>query len=180
VLVLLVIVVLAIVALIPLSLIQRVRLGGMRRMARGWVATLNLVSVALSSVIFVVAALVTSRWVPGALRYTLAGLAGGCVLGLLGVLLTRWDAAGARLYYTPNRWLALMVTLVVTGRVLYGFWQSWEAWQESVDRMAWVARSGIAESMSAGGVVLGYYLIYWIGIRQRVRVFDSPHRAVAR
>jgi hypothetical protein len=168
-LVFLVVVVLAIVALIPLSLIQRVRLGGMRRTARGWVATLNLFSVALSALIFILAAFVTTRWVPSALRYTLAGLAAGCLLGLVGVLLTRWERAGARLYYTPNRWLALIVTLVVTVRVCYGFWRSWEAWQESVNQMAWIARSGLAESMSAGAVVLGYYLVYWTGIRRRIR-----------
>jgi hypothetical protein len=35
--------------------------------------------------------------------------------------------------------------------------------------MAWVAASGAAASMSAGAVVLGYYLVYWAGVRRRLR-----------
>lgn len=162
-------VVLAVVALIPISIVQRFRTGTARRQARGWVASLNLGGVALSAALFVLGAYVTSRWVPEALGWTLAGLAAGCALGLLGTALTRWDRAAGRLHYTPNRWLALTVTLVVTIRVLYGFWRSWEAWRASVESMAWVAASGVAESMSGGAVVLGYYLIFWAAVRARTR-----------
>ena len=65
------------------------------------------------------------------------------VLGVLGLALTRWEVAGGRLHYTPNRWLVLSITLVVTCRLAYGMWRSWEAWHASVDRMAWVAASGV-------------------------------------
>jgi hypothetical protein len=157
------------VALIPLSLIQRFRLGTRRRQARGWVAMLNLIAVVFSALLFLAGAFVTSRWIPEALTYTLAGLGAGCVLGVLGIGLTRWDDSGRRLHYTPNRWLVLTITVVVTARVLYGFWRTWEAWHASVETMAWVAASGVAASMSAGAVVLGYYLIFWTGIRLRIR-----------
>lgn len=161
-------VVLACIALIPVSIVQRFRTGTGRRQARGWVATLNLAGVAFSMVLFLVGAAITSRWIPGALTYTLAGLATGCLLGLLGTALTQWDYAGGRLQYTPNRWLVFAITLVVTVRVLYGFWRSWEAWRASVESMTWVAASGVATSMSGGAVVLGYYLIFWAGVRARV------------
>jgi hypothetical protein len=162
-------IVLAVIALIPFSIIQRFRLGTSRRPARGWVATLNLIAVAISAALFLGGTLITSRWIPEALPYTLAGLGGGCVLGLLGTALTRWEFAGGRLQYTPNRWLVLTITLLVTARVLYGFWRSWEAWRASVESMAWVAASGVAGSLSGGAVVLGYYLIFWAGVRERVR-----------
>jgi len=33
---------------------------------------------------------------------------------------------------------------------------------------AWTAASGAAGSLAAGAVALGYYLVYWIGVRRRV------------
>lgn len=165
-------IVLAFIAVIPLSLIQRFRMGTARRQARRWVATLNLLGIAISVALFLVGALITSRWIPGALTYTLSGLAAGCVLGLLGTALTRWEDTGGRIQYTPNRPLVLTMTLLVAARVLYGFWRSWEAWRASVGSVAWVAASGMAGSMSAGAVVLGYYLIFWAGVRGRARRFE--------
>lgn len=172
-----ILIVLAFIALIPISIIQRLRLGMTRRQARGWVAVLNLIAVACSVALFLLGAYVTSRWISEALTYTLAGLGVGSVLGLLGTALTRWEDVDGRLYYTPNRWLVITMTLVVTARVLYGFWRSWEAWRASVDTMTWVAGSGLAASMSAGAVVLGYYVIYWTGIHARVRRYrERPAR----
>ena len=165
-------IVLAFIAVIPLSIIQRFRMGTARRTARRWVATLNLTAVALSVVLFLVGTLITSRWIPEARTYTLYGLAGGAVLGLLGTALTRWEDVGGSMKYTPNRWLVLAITLLVTARVLYGFWRSWEAWRASLDSAAWVTASGIAGSMSAGAVVLGYYLIFWAGVRRRIRRYE--------
>ena len=169
-----ILIVLAFIAVIPLSLIQRFRMGTARRTARRWVATLNLTAVALSTILFLTGTLITGLWIPEARTYTLYGLAGGCVLGLLGLALTRWEYAGETMQYTPNRWLVLIVTLVVTARVLYGFWRAWEAWRASLESAAWVTASGIAGSMSAGAVVLGYYLIFWAGVRRRIRRHERP------
>jgi hypothetical protein len=159
---------LVLIVLIPLSLVQRYRVGTARRLARGWVVALNLVTIALSAVLFLMVAAVTNTWVPGALRYALLGLAGGCLLGVLGLALTRWDPAPRTLHYTPNRWLVLGVTLVVTVRVLYGFWRGWQVWRYSPDETSWVMASGVAGSLAAGAVVLGYYLVFWMGVRRRL------------
>jgi hypothetical protein len=160
---------LLVVALLPIALVQRIRRGSARRPARGWVASANLFAVLVSAVMLLIGALVTSRWVPDALPYTVAGLAAGFVLGTLGFVLTRWDVEGGRLHYTPHRWLVLAVTLIVAVRIGYGFWRTWEAWQASAERMALVAAGGAAGSMAAGAVVLGYYVIYWTAIRRRLR-----------
>ena len=168
-----ILIVLAFIAVIPISIIQRLRLGMSRRQARGWVAALNLTAVGLSVALFLLGAFVTSRWIPEALTYTLAGLGVGSLLGLLGTALTRWESVERRLYYTPNRWLVITMTLVVTARVLYGFWRSWDAWRASLDTMSWVAASGLAASMSAGAVVLGYYAVYWTGVYVRARRYRT-------
>jgi hypothetical protein len=162
-------IVLAVIALIPFSLIQRFRRGTMRRRAVGWVIALNGAGTFVSALLFLSGAAITTRWIPGTLTYTAAGLAAGCVAGAIGLALTRWDIAGGRLYFTPNRWLVLGITLVVTLRVFYGFYRSYQAWEASLDRVTWVAASGVATSMSAGAIVLGYYLVYWIGVRRRLR-----------
>jgi len=162
-------IVLAFIALIPFSLIQRFRLGTMRRRAIRWIIGLNFAGTVISALMFLLGAALTTRWVPGTLTYTGAGLAIGCGLGVAGLMLTRWEVVGGRLHYTPDRWLVLAITLIVTARVFYGFYRSYQAWQATLDRMAWVAASGIAASMSAGAIVLGYYLVYWAGVRRKLR-----------
>ena len=157
------------VVLLPLSLVQRYRVGTARRPARGWMVTLNLAGLSLSTVLFLLTAALTNAWVPEAFRYALTGLATGCVLGLLGLVLTRWETGSRSLHYTPNRWLVLGITLVVTGRVFYGFWRTWHAWRAAYEHTAMIAAAGVAGSLGAGGVVLGYYVTYWIGVRRRIR-----------
>jgi hypothetical protein len=163
---LLVFVVLATLALLPLSLIQRYRVGTVRRPARGWFIALNLTAIILSTFIFLFAAALTNAWVPNAFSYTLIGLALGCVLGVIGLALTRWEPSGRFLYYTPNRLLVLVITLLVTARIAYGVWRSWHTWSEGLD--SWSAAFGVASSMGVGAVVLGYYLAYWLGVRRRL------------
>jgi uncharacterized membrane protein len=160
---------LAFIVLIPFSLVQRYRVGTSRRTARGWVAALNLIAIALSVVFFLTGAALTSLWVPQAFLYSAAGIAAGGVLGLLGLLLTRWEAAPGALFYTPNRPLVLGITLIVSARILYGLWRVWETWRLNPDETSWVVASGVAGSLAAGGVVLGYYFAYWMGVRARAR-----------
>jgi hypothetical protein len=161
--------VLAMLLLIPVSLIQRYRVGTSRQRARGWLAGLNLVGLALSTFLFLLSAAITSLWVPEALLYTAGGLATGFVLGLFGLWLTRWEPGVGSLHYTPNRWLVLGITLVVTLRIGYGFWRGWESWRAGISGGSWFVASGIAGSLAAGAIVLGYYLVYWIGVRRRLR-----------
>lgn len=159
--------VLALVALIPISIVQRFRVGTSRQRARGWLATINLVGLILSSLLFLAGAAVTSIWVPDALTYTTAGLAVGCALGIVGLRLTRWEPAIGSLHYTPNRWLVLGITAVVTARVMYGFWRGWQSWRAGLEGGPWFVEAGVAGSMAAGAVVLGYYVAFWVGVRRR-------------
>jgi hypothetical protein len=168
-LILLVFVVLAVVALIPISIVQRYRVGTSRQRARGWLAAINLAGLTLSALLFLTSAAITTIWVPGAFTYTAAGLATGCALGIVGLWLTKWEPGLDALHYTPNRALVLGITLVVTARIFYGFWRGWETWRSGVDDGSWFVAAGVAGSMAAGAVVLGYYLAYWIGVRRRIR-----------
>src|SRR4029078_12187418 len=107
------VIVVALIALVPFSLVQRYRMGTSRQRARGWLASGNLTGLSLSSMAFLGRAAVTSVWVPRALTYSLAGFASGCALGIVGLWLTRWEPAPGSLHYTPNRALVLAITLGV-------------------------------------------------------------------
>jgi hypothetical protein len=158
-----------VIALMPLILVQRYRFGVARQRARGWILTVNIVGLSLSAVLFLVTAAVTNVWVPQAFAYAIAGFATGVALGLLGLALTRWEPTAEALHFTPYRWLVLSIMLVVTTRILYGFWRAWRAWGATPDDTTWLAAAGVAGSLAAGAVVLGYYLVYWLGVRRRLQ-----------
>lgn len=156
---------LAFVALaLPFSIINRYRAGTARRRARRWVALLNSFSIGISVLIFLATAALSSLWVPGAFSYSLLGFGGGCVLGIVGLRLTRWEATPQSLHYTPNRWLVLAITVGVFLRLSFGLWRAWKTWHASAGDQSWLAESGLAGSMATGAVVLGYYLMFWLGV----------------
>lgn len=167
--------VIALILVTPFLLFLRYRTGTVRRLGRRWVATLNLVMFVFSAVLFVYAAAITSLWVSDAFRYSLFGLMGGCLLGLLGLALTRWERTPRAVYYTPNRWLILLITLAVAARLLYGFWRIFHGWHTSGSDPSWLERAGISGSLALGAILLGYYLTYAAGVRWRLKRRDESY-----
>lgn len=159
-------------ALMPLLLVLRYRAGTARRLARRWVATIGLAATGISVVLFLFGAAFVTIWVPKALSAAAVGLLAGCALGLVGLVLTRWEPTARTLYYTPNRWLVLGITLMVSARILYGLWRSWLVARSSVDETSVVIAFGIPESLAAGATVLGYYFAYSAGLRWRIRQWE--------
>jgi hypothetical protein len=157
-------VLLASVVLIPVTLIQRYRVGTMRRRARRWVVTLNVIGIGISLSLFLVSAALTNIWIGSAFIYAATGSVAGLVAGLLGLALTRWERTPGALFYTPNRWLVLAITIAVSGRILYGLWRTYHAWQVMGTAEWWAAPPGIAGTLGAGALVLGYYFTYWLGV----------------
>jgi hypothetical protein len=161
--------IIAFVLSMPLLLILRYRVGTARRPARRWIATINLVSLLTSAGLFLWVAALTNFWVPNAFHFSLIGFIAGVLLGLLGLKLTHWEPTVGALYYKPNRWLVLLITLAVAVRLLYGFWRIWHAWRTTGPDASWLASAGIPGSMGVGALVLGYYFTYFSGVRWRVR-----------
>lgn len=155
------------VVMLPFALFFRYRSGTRRRRARVWVATLNAASLAVSATIFLITASIATRFVPYSFTFATAGLACGAILGLLGLVVTRWERDGQWLFYTPSRLLVLAVTLVVTLRIAYGFWRGWQTWRAAQEGTSWIAAIGIPGSLAAGALVIGYYLVFWAGVRSR-------------
>jgi len=161
---------LAVVAVsLPFSIVRRYRMGTARRLARRWVAAVNAFGLGFSAALFLGTAAITSAWVPEAFSHSALGLAGGVMLGFFGVALARWEKTPPQsLYYTPNRWLVLAITVGVALRLAFGFCRAWHAWDGFSSEHSWLIESGFAGSMAAGAVVLGYYLAFWMGVWSRV------------
>ena len=111
----------------------------------------------------------TPIWVQDAFSGAAAGVAAGSLLGVVGLVVTKWEATPHSLHYTPNRWLVLFITIIVSARLLYGFYRSWVMTQAGFDGAAVVTAFGIPQSLAAGGAVIGYYLAYGAGLRWRIR-----------
>ena len=156
------------VVLLPLSIVQRYRVGTARRPARAWVATLNVVGFAVSTLILVVSATVMSIWVPGALSAASAGVSGGLLLGVIGLSLSHWESNAGVMHFTPNRWLVGVLTLLVVTRLLYGVWRAWVAWGTWGAVPGWTTEAGIAGSVAAGALLIGYGVGFWGGVRWRI------------
>jgi hypothetical protein len=159
-------------ALMPLILVQRYRMGSARRVARPWVASLSLAAMLFSAAFFLVTAALSTFWVPEALTFAAAGLAVGLAAGTIGLWLTRWEATPRSFHYTPNRWLVLAITLLVSARVMYGLWRSWTVVQAGISGTSAAAAFGVAETGGTAAIVIGYYLAYSAGLRRRIRQWE--------
>lgn len=152
--------------LMPLALWQRYRLGRARRRARRWAVALNAWSLLASSLLFLAAAWFAGHWVEAAVLHAAGGLGAGVLAGVLGLALTRFEPTAQGLFFTPNRWLALALTLVVAARLGYGLYRMGQAWAADA-HAAWLAQQGSV--LAVGGLLLGHYLAYAWGLRRRLR-----------
>jgi hypothetical protein len=150
----------------PFALWQRYRMGRARRRAIAWVAGFNAWSLLVSVLVFLLGACLTGHWVEAALEDAAAGVVAGALLGLLGLALTRFEATPQGLYYTPNRWLVLALTLIVAARIAYSLYRMQQAWVADV-HAAWLSQQGSV--LAVGGLLLGHYLAYAWGLRRRLR-----------
>ena len=164
---LLLFVLLAFAGVILLSLALRYRAGTARRQGRGWVTTMNVWMTSFSAVFFVCFTLLLSFWLGPTLRFALTGMAIGGLLGLLGLILTRWESHPEGFFYTPSRWLALLVMLAIAARLIYGWWHTMHRSAPSDQHWLWSA-SGTQLSVAVAAGLIGYYLVYAIGVRIRI------------
>jgi hypothetical protein len=174
---LLVFVLLALAGVVLLSLAVRYRAGTARRQARRWVASLNVWVTSFSALFFLSFALLLSFWVGSAFRFALIGLASGGILGLVALALTRWESQPEGLFYTPSRWLALLVTLAIAARFVYGWWRATHSGSPPSGDQHWlIAASGTQLSVAVAGGLIAYYLVYSIGVRLRMELMGQRHR----
>jgi hypothetical protein len=107
----------------------------------------------------------------GALGALLAGIAGGAVLGYIGLRYTKFEVTPEGRFYTPHAYIGIAVSALFVGRLLYDYLG-----------MANGAMPGGAGPQDLGalyrhnpltlvmlGTLVGYYALYYLGILQRTR-----------
>lgn len=178
---LLLFVLLAFAGVILLSLALRYRAGTARRQARHWVAKLNVWMTSLSTVFFLSFTLLVSIWVGSAFQYALIGMGAGAIIGLLGLALTRWENRPEGLFYTPSRWLAFIIVFAIAARVLYGWWHATHSGSNAPGDQHWlITASGTQLSLAVAAGLIGYYLVYSIGVRLKIAMASRPSESSAR
>ena len=166
---LLLFVLLAFAGVVLLSLALRYRAGTARRQARRWVASLNIWMTSFSAVFFLSFTFLLSFWVDSAFRFALIGMGCGGILGLVGLAMTRWESQPEGLFYTPSRWLALLITLAIAARFVYGWWRATHSGSNApVDQHWLITASGTQLSLAVAAGLIGYYLVYSVGVRLRL------------
>lgn len=151
--------------LLPVSLVQRYRMGKRERRAQGWVVKSNAWLLLVSALLFAASAWMSSFWIVGAVPHALAGLGAGIVAGIIGLWTSRFQWREGRLFYTPNAWLILLLALVVLARIGLGLWQMASRWGDA-DIPALLSHH--ASLFAAGGLLLGYALAYAWGLKRRL------------
>lgn len=94
-------------------------------------------------------------------------MAAGSLLGLLGLILTRWESHPEGFFYTPSRWLALLLILAIAARLIYGWWHAAHIGTPAI-RHWLTSASGAQLSIAVAAGLIGYYLVYAIGVRLRI------------
>jgi len=167
-------VLLAVAGVVLLSLALRYRAGTARRQGRRWIASLNVWMNSLSAVFFLSFSFLISFWLGTAFRFALLGMCFGAILGLLGLAITRWESQPEGLFYTPSRWLALLVTLAIAARFVYGWWHATHSGSSAPSEQRWLmTASGTELSLAVAAGSIAYYLVYSIGVRLRVALHEQ-------
>ena len=161
-------VLLAVGGVVLLSLALRYRAGTARRQGRRWVASLNVWMTSLSAVFFLSFTFLISFWLGTAFRFALIGMCFGALLGLLGLALTRWESQREGLFYTPSRWLALLVTLAIAARFTYGWWRATHSSSAPGEQHWLMTASGAELSLAVAAGLIAYYLVYSTGVRLQI------------
>ncbi|PNS08992.1 hypothetical protein [Solilutibacter silvestris] len=156
--------------LLPLSLLQRYRHGKSRRRVIPWVAGANAWALLVSLASFLIGAALAQRWLDDAFASACIGLAVGFALGLLNLWTSRLEWQGHHLHVQPHALIALLLTVLVAGRLALGMWQAWKygfTLHPAVMDGPWLLRP---DSLFAfGGLLLGHYFAWSWALRARLR-----------
>lgn len=173
---LLLLVIIAFGGVVLLSVALRYRAGTARRQGRRWVANLNLWMTSFSALLFLLFATGAAFWIAHAVRFALAGAAIGALLGFCGLAFTRWEMRGTRLFYTPSRSLAIIITTAIVARFIYGLWRHFHP-ADVTSPNPLLAASPAQLSLAVAAGLISYYLVYAVGVHLRLRRHERIHLA---
>lgn len=95
------------------------------------------------------------------LGWLAAGLTAGSLLALYGLRLTRFEPTPQGLFYTPNAYLGIGLSLLFLGRILYRVVQVYAIRTTAAPNVHFVQGP---LTMAVVGVLAGYYIAYSLGL----------------
>ena len=109
------------VPVVVLLLYRRMRRQIGRQPMQAWRIGLRLAAMAIAAIVLLLIGLGGAMGGSVAGLGVLAGLAGGIVLGGIGLRLTRFETTAEGRFYTPNPWLGIALACLMLGRLAYRF-----------------------------------------------------------
>ncbi|MGH8296075.1 MAG: DUF1453 domain-containing protein [Steroidobacteraceae bacterium] len=126
--------------------------------------------IGILSAVAVLIAVVIARDVE-VLGALLAGVACGAVLGYFGLRYTKFEVTAEGRFYTPHAYIGLAVIALFVGKVLYRFLGGYNGLA-----MGPAAGQNLAElyrhspfTLAVFGALVGYYVLYYLGVMQRTK-----------
>jgi hypothetical protein len=105
-----------------------------------------------------------------------AGIAGGAVLGYVGLRHTKFEVQSDGRFYTPHTYIGIAVSALFLGRLLYRFLSVYGGALPSHGYTATYQANPL--TLATLGAVVGYYVSYYLGVLQRTRL--TPAVAVGK
>jgi hypothetical protein len=90
-----------------------------------------------------------------------SGMVLGCIAGVFGLKLTKFDTTDEGHFYIPNTRIGVALSLLLTGRLLYKFIKNRKEFDLSEHSMPPV-QSPLTFFII--GLTVGYYVVYYIGL----------------
>lgn len=112
--------------------------------------------------------LLASSWLSSALVAASSGLAVGIVLALVGLRHTSFEVTPAGRFYTPNKWLGLVVTALLLGRLaarLLAISEGASQVAPGTSPLSGVQRSPLTVGLFF--LLAGYYIPYYVGVLRK-------------
>ncbi|MBI2512836.1 MAG: DUF1453 domain-containing protein [Opitutae bacterium] len=125
-----------------------------------------LARVVVYSVLATLIAVFAARHLPS-LEAELSGLAGGALLAVAGLRLTRWEMTPEGNFYTPNAFLGIGLTLLFVGRIVYRFTALFAVPSAAGPGAPQLFQNPL--TLAIFGVTVGYYIAYTAGVLARGR-----------
>lgn len=104
----------------------------------------------------------------------LAGIACGAALGYAGLRYTRFEVQADGRFYTPHTYLGVAVSTLFFGRLLYRFLAVYDGTLPGAAAgHGFAAYQGSPFTLAVFGALVGYYVLYYLGVLQRTRVSSA-------
>ncbi|HEY8012143.1 MAG TPA: DUF1453 domain-containing protein [Rudaea sp.] len=110
----------------------------------------------------------------------LAGVAAGAALGWLGLQHTKFEATAQGNFYTPHTYIGIFVSVLLLARIAYRFLAVYPSMHAAAqaDQNPFAAYQKSPLTLAIFGVVIGYYIFYYIGVLRTSKSL-SPSTAIS-